>query len=234
MSAIQAAKGGSDVTERRQDVIWLRPAQAAVGRPAERSRAQITAAAIGLADREGLDALSMRRLAAELGTGAASLYRYVATREDLLDLMTDETATEFDRPALSGDWQADLLSIARQARDIMRRHPWLPALTITRPVLGPHGADLLEHVLDILADHPAGPERKLEAFALLNALTALFAQNKQAAADTDAHRRLAYLGHVAAAGTHPRITAVLASLTGSEPHDQFDETILRTLSGVLG
>jgi hypothetical protein len=95
-------------------------------------------------------------------------------------------------------------------------------------------ADLLERVLDILAGHPAGPERKLEAFALLNALTALFAQNEQAAADTGAHRRLAYLGHVAAAGTHPRITAVLASLTGSKPHDQFDETILRTLSGVLG
>jgi AcrR family transcriptional regulator len=222
------------VTERRQDAIWLRPEQAAAGRPAERSRAEITAAAIGLADREGLDALSMRRLAAVLGTGAASLYRYVATREDLLDLMTDETAAEFDLPAPSGNWRADLLGLARQAREIMRRHPWLPALTVTRPVLGPHGADLLEHVLDVLAGHPAGPGRKLEAFALLNALTALFAQNEQAAADTDAHRQPAYLHHVAAAGTHPRITAMLAALTGNEPNDQFDETILRTLSGMLG
>jgi hypothetical protein len=101
-------------------------------------------------------------------------------------------------------------------------------------VLGPHGTDLLERVLDILADHPAGPGRKLEAFSLLNALTALFAQNEQATAETDAHRRSAYLGHVAAAGTHPRITAVLAALTGNEPHDQFDEIILRTLSGILG
>ena len=219
--------------ERQLDVIWLRPEQASVGRPAQRSRAEITASAIELADREGLDALSMRRLAAELGTGAASLYRYVATREDLLDLMTDETATEFDFPATSGDWQTDLLSLARQARGIMRRHPWLPAVVITRPVLGPHGADLLEHVLDVLADHPARPERKLEAFALLNALTALFVQNEQAATDDDAPRRAAYLGHVAAAGTHPRITAVLASLIGDTPHDQFDEIILRTLSGVL-
>jgi AcrR family transcriptional regulator len=227
-------KGGDDVVERQQDVIWLRPEQAAVGRPAERSRAEITAAAIRLADRAGLDALSMRRLAAELGTGAASLYRYVATREDLLDLMTDETATEFDLAAPSGDWQADLLGLARQARTIMRRHRWLPALTITRPVLGPHAADLLEHVLDILAGHPAEPGRKLEAFALLSALTALFAQNEQAAAGTDAHRRTAYLGHVAAAGTHPRITAVLAALTGSQPDDQFDETILRALNGILG
>jgi AcrR family transcriptional regulator len=234
VAATETAKEGGDVTERRQDVIWLRPEQAAVGRPAERSRAEITAAATALADREGLDALSMRRLAAELGTGAASLYRYVATREDLLDLMTDETAAEFDLPAPTGDWQADLLGVARQARAIMRRHPWLPALTITRPVLGPHGADLLEHVLAMLAGHPADPGRKLEAFALLNALTALFAQNERAAADAGGRHRTAYLGHVAAAGTHPHITAALAALAGSQPGDQFDETIRRTLAGVLG
>lgn len=220
--------------ERQLDVIWLRPEQAAVGRRAQRNRAEITAAAIELADREGLNALSMRRLAAELGTGAASLYRYVATREDLLDLMTDETGAEFDFPVPSGDWQTDLLDLARQARGIMRRHPWLPAVVITRPVLGPHGADLLEHALDVLANHPAGPGRKLEVFALLNALTALFVQNEQAAANDDAHRRLAYLGHVAGVGTHPRIAAVLASLTGDTSHDQFDEIILRALSGVLG
>jgi AcrR family transcriptional regulator len=222
------------VTEPRQDVIWLRPGQAATGRPAERSRAEITAAAMALADREGLDALSMRRLAAALGTGAASLYRYVATRDDLLDLMTDETGAEFDLAAPTGDWQADLLGLARQSRAIMRRHPWLPALTITRPVLGPHGADLLEHVLHVLAGHAAAPGRKLEAFALLNALSALFALNEQAAAAPGAGRGAAYLGHVAAAGTHPRITAVLASLSDSEPDEQFDETILRTLAGVLG
>jgi AcrR family transcriptional regulator len=221
------------VTERGQDPIWLRPEQAAVGRPAERSRAEITAAATALADHDGLDALSMRRLAAVLGTGAASLYRYVATREDLLDLMTDETAAEFDLPTPSGDWRADLLAVARQAREIMRRHPWLPDLTVTRPVLGPHSADLLEHVLDVLAEHPAEPARKLEAFALLNALAALFAQNERAA-DADARRRTAYLRHVVVAGTHPRISALLASLAGSEPNDQFDEVILRTLTGVLG
>lgn len=141
----------------------------------------------------------MRRLASQFGSGAASFYRCVATRENLLDLTTDETATEFDLLHPSDDWQADLLSIARQARDIMRRHPWLPALVVTRPVLGPHCADLLEHVLDILADQPAGSDLKLEAFSVLNALTALFAQNEQGTAHSDAHRWSAYLGH---ASTH--------------------------------
>ncbi|MDG3010629.1 hypothetical protein G4X40_10755 [Rhodococcus sp. D2-41] len=119
----------------------------------------------------------MRRVASALGTGASSLYRYVATRDDLLEMMTDSTAGEYDLPDPSGNWQADLLVVARQARHIMRRHPWLPALVIGRPTLGPHGADLLEHVLDVLADHPTHPARKLEAFALINGLTALFVQN---------------------------------------------------------
>ncbi|UNO44296.1 TetR/AcrR family transcriptional regulator C-terminal domain-containing protein [Streptomyces sp. MST-110588] len=213
----------------------MRPEQAPVGRRAERSRAEITAAAVELADREGLDVVSMRRVASILGTGAASLYRYVATRDDLLDLMTDSTAGEYDLAAPSGDWQADLLAIARQARQIMRRHPWLPAMVMSRPTLGPHGIDLLEHVLDVLADHPADHARKLEAFALLGGLTALFVQNETAAADPSATRQSAYLRHVAAAGSHPRITALLAaSPPDGHSRDRFDAVLIRALTGVLG
>lgn len=219
----------------RDPVIWMRPEQAPVGRPAERSRAEITAAAVDLADREGLDAVSMRRVATLLGTGAASLYRYVATRDDLLDLMTDSTASEYQLPAPSGDWQADLLAVARQARQIMRRHPWLPALVISRPALGPHGIELLEHVLDVLDGHPADPARKLEAFALLCGLTALFVQNETAAAGGSAMRQADYLRHVAAAGHHPRITALLAaSPPGDASRDPFDTVLARALAGVLG
>ncbi|MEU5209936.1 TetR/AcrR family transcriptional regulator [Streptomyces sp. NPDC020742] len=218
----------------QEPVIWMRPEQAAVGRPAERSRAEITAAAVQLADGEGLEAVSMRRVASLLGTGAASLYRYVATRDDLLDLMTDSTAGEYDLPAPSGDWQADLLGVARQARQIMRRHPWLPAMVVGRAPLGPHGIDLLEHVLDVLGDHPADPARKLEAFALLNGLTALSVQNETAATDTSARRQSGYLRHIAAAGSHPRITALLGtSPPDGDPIDRFDAVLVRALTGVL-
>ncbi|BDM74341.1 TetR family transcriptional regulator (plasmid) [Streptomyces nigrescens] len=213
----------------------MRPEQASVGRPAERSRAEITAAAVELADREGLEAVSMRRVASVLGTGAASLYRYVATRDELLDLMTDSTASEYHLPAPTGDWEADLLAIGHQARQIMHRHPWLPAVVMGRPTLGPHGVDLLEHVLDVLADHPADPACKLEAFALISGLTALFVQNEMAAADTGAARQSAYLRHVAAAGSHPRITALLAApLPDGNSVDRFDTVLVRALTGVLG
>ncbi|WP_405912641.1 TetR/AcrR family transcriptional regulator C-terminal domain-containing protein [Streptomyces sp. NBC_00963] len=225
------------MTGEREPVIWLRPEQAPVGRPAERSRAEITAAAVELADLEGLDAVSMRRLAAALGTGAASLYRYVATRDDLLDLMTDSTAGEYRLPAPSGDWQADLLEIAHQARRIMRRHPWLPALVVTRPALGPYGTDLLEHLLDVLADHPAEAAHKLEAFAVLNALTALFVQNELAAADPGAQRQSSYLRHVATAGAHPRISALLADPQPERERtssDRFATVLTRAVTGVLG
>ncbi|MGW0434955.1 TetR/AcrR family transcriptional regulator [Micromonospora sp. NPDC003197] len=217
-----------------ESMIWMRPEQALVGRPAERSRVEITAAAVKVADREGLEAVSMRRVAAALGTGAASLYRYVATRDDLLDLMTDSVAAEYDRPTPTGDWQADLLAIAHQARQIMRRHPWLPTLVITRPTLGPRGIDLLEHVLDVLADHPADPARKLEAFALMNGLTALFVQNELTTATPDTRRQSAYLRHVATEGNHPRITTLLsASTPDGNPSDPFDAALTGALAGVL-
>ncbi|MFJ8443572.1 TetR/AcrR family transcriptional regulator [Kitasatospora griseola] len=223
------------MTKRQDGPIWLRPEQARAGRPAERSRAEITAAAVELADREGLDAVSMRRVATALGTGAASLYRYVATRDELLDLMTDSVAAEYDLPAPGGDWQADLLTVACQARQIMRRHPWLPAQVIGRPALGPHGADLLEHVLTVLADHPAAPARKVEAFALLGGLTALFAQNEASAVADDAAHRTAYLRRLAADGGHPRIAALFTpGSPAAAPGDPFEDVLVRALAGVLG
>lgn len=223
--------------DQRQDVvIWMRPEQAAAGRPAERSRAEITAAAVALADAEGLEAVSMRRVAAALDTGAASLYRYVATRDDLLDLMADHAGGEYALAAPTGDWRADLLDVARQARHIMRRHPWLATLAVTRPVLGPNGVGLLEHILTVLDGHPASPAAKLEAFALLTALTAVFVQHERAAADPGARRTAAYLRHAAASGDHPRLAALLgesAEPPGDVP-DRFEAVVVRTLAGVLG
>lgn len=218
-----------------QDVIWLRPEQAATGRPAERSRAQITAAAITVADAEGIDAVSMRRVAAELGTGAASLYRYVSAREDLLDLMIDATATEYVRTPPTGDWLADLVALGRQIRAVMRRHTWLPALVTTRATLGPNGVDLLEHVLAILADHPADGTVKLEAFALLNALVATHVHNEATAGTESVRRQVAYVRHVAADGGHPRLAALLAGQPASgDPADRFDDVLSRVLTGLLG
>ena len=222
------------------DVIWMRPGQAATGRPAQRSREEITAVAIAVADREGLDAVSMRRVAADLGTGAASLYRYVDSRDDLLDLMIDSTGSEYLFTTPTGDWLADLLNIGEQARAIMRRHTWLPSLLITRSVLGPNGIVLLEHVLEALAQHPAGHTDKLEAFAILNAVTALFVHNELTGGSARQQRNAAYLHHVLTTGSHPRLAELLRPpsqasppTAAPDPAERYRDILARILSGFL-
>ena|ERR1700733_1117720 len=225
------------------EVIWMRPGRTAAGRPAGHSRDEITAAAIAVADREGLDAVSMRRGAACLGTGAASLYRYLATREDLLDLMTDATGAEYVFTEPTGDWLSDLLAIGEQARAMMQRHPWLPPLLTTRSVLGPNGLLLLEHVLEALAPHPASTAAKLEAVALLNAATALFVQNELAGDPARQQRNAAYLHHALASGRHPRLAELLAQDSPAQtsppeaaasPADRYRDILARILIGLLG
>jgi AcrR family transcriptional regulator len=221
--------------------IWMRPERAAAGRPAQHSRGEITAAAIGIADREGLDAVSMRRVAAELGTGAASLYRYVDTREELLELMSDATAAEYSLPGPDGDWLAGLLAIAEQTRAIMRRHPWLPGLVLTRPVIGPNGLSLLQHYLALLEHHPADIAAKLEAFAMLSGMTATFVLHEQAGGAELAERNLAYVQHALTSGEHPALARLLSqgppppgdAVQSVNPADRFRDILARVLTALL-
>jgi AcrR family transcriptional regulator len=219
--------------------IWMRPERAAAGRPAGHSREQITEAAIRIADRDGLDAVSMRRVAADLQTGAASLYRYVESREDLLDLMIDATAAEYAFGPPSGDWLADLLDIGEQARAIMRRHRWLPSLLLTRSVLGPNGLVLLEHTLEALDVHPAGIAAKLEAFGALNAAAALFVHNELTGGSDRQQRNAAYLRYALGTGRHPRLAELLVPEMAlppgpaPDPQDRYRAILARILAGLL-
>jgi AcrR family transcriptional regulator len=229
------------VPERASHGAGVHPHGVATGRPPRYSRAEITAAAIAIADRDGLGALSMRRVAAELGTGAASLYRYVDNREDLIDLMVDGTGSEYAYSAPTGDWIDDLLGLGDQARTIMRRHPWLPALLLARPVVGPNGLVLLEYVLEILANHPASPAAKLEAFAMFSAVTALFVQNELTGGAARQQRNAAYLSDALATGQYRRLTELLEPTEQPDPAaavpspaDRYRDIVARILTGLLG
>lgn len=223
--------------ERPTASIWMRPERSPVGRPAQWSRAEITEVALRIADADGLDTVSMRRVAAGLGTGAASLYRYVETREDLLDLMTDAVAAEYELAPPTGDWLADLIGFGEQARASFRRHHWLAGLAMTRPVIGPNGVGLMEHFLALLQGHPASIRAKMEAFGMLNGISAAFALQEQADPGLQA-RNLAYLGHALTSGGHPRLTALLspqAQLAAPEElADRYPDLIARVLTGLLG
>ena len=99
------------------------------------SREEIVAAAIAAADRDGVDAVSMRRVAAALGSGTMSLYRHVASREQLLDLMIDSAYSGIELPARpSGAWRQRLLALLAHAqRRMMHAHPWAALLVGSRP-----------------------------------------------------------------------------------------------------
>jgi AcrR family transcriptional regulator len=125
------------------DLIWMRPERERRPQP-PLSREQIVRAALDLADAEGIEAVSMRRIAAKLGSGATSLYWYLARKDDLYELMFDACIGEIDLPEPGQDWRAALRGNALQTREMVRRHPWIPLIGI-QPGLGPNTRRFGEH-----------------------------------------------------------------------------------------
>jgi AcrR family transcriptional regulator len=132
---------------------------AGVGKEGPERRAQLTrehvvTAAIELADRDGIESISMRRLAQELGVEAMSLYTHVRNKEDLLDGMVDAVISMIpvDASADPADWRNSLRRMALSARGVMLRHPWAPRTTETRAAPGPAGIAYINAVLRILRE----------------------------------------------------------------------------------
>jgi AcrR family transcriptional regulator len=149
------------------------PWQRAPDRPSRRrrepiSRDAIVTAAISLLDREGLAALSMRRLAEELGTGAASLYWHVGSKDGLLDLVLDEVIGEGKVPDPDpGHWQEQLKQIARDQRAASHRHPWVVRVSIGRIPMGPNALRYSERILAILRAGGVPPHLAVQGYLLL-------------------------------------------------------------------
>jgi AcrR family transcriptional regulator len=116
------------------------------GRP-ELNVDRIVRAAIDVADAEGLQALSMRRVAERLGVGTMSLYTYVPGKPELLDVMLDTVYGEAPLEELPGGWRERLERIARDNWALYLRHPWLLQVAASRPVLGPNVTAKYDHEL---------------------------------------------------------------------------------------
>ncbi|AYY15031.1 TetR family transcriptional regulator [Actinobacteria bacterium YIM 96077] len=101
---------------------------------------KIADAAIALADTSGLDGVSMRGLAHELGVGTMSLYNYISTKAELVPVMAERVIAELPEVEPSGgNWRAALERIADSYWHLYQRHPWLLEVPVTRPLLGPNG-----------------------------------------------------------------------------------------------
>jgi AcrR family transcriptional regulator len=131
---------------------WARTRRAAPPRRAPITRDAIVETALGVLDREGLDALSMRRVAAEMGTGAAALYRHVANKDELLDLLLDRVIGEIEPPPPPDPerWTEQLKDVARAVRAGMLRHRDVVRVSMGRFPAGPNGLRFAEGMLAIL------------------------------------------------------------------------------------
>ena len=112
------------------------------------SRDQIVSAATALVDEQGVEALTMRAVAARLGSGVMSLYRHVPGREELLDLVLAEMTAALPVPGRTGDWRADLHAVAATTYAALVRRPQLTVLLTARSGRGAGELPLLDHVLD--------------------------------------------------------------------------------------
>jgi AcrR family transcriptional regulator len=104
------------------------------------SRERIASAAVALADAEGIEGLSMRKLATELGAAPMSLYRHFANKEKLLDAMIDIVFSEADVPSGQADWKAEMRQRAIATRESLSRHRWANGLMESRTSPGPANA----------------------------------------------------------------------------------------------
>jgi AcrR family transcriptional regulator len=131
---------------------------------------RIVAAAIQVADADGLEALSMRRVAEALDVGTMSLYRYVPGKAELLDLMLGRvSAPDPSVASLGDDWRTAMERLGRGMWRLYLRHPWLPFVDQSRPLLGPNSLDGFEFALHGLDDSGLTSQQKVNAIGLIEA-----------------------------------------------------------------
>lgn len=129
----------------------------------------VVGAALAVADKQGIEGLTMRGLAGELGVGAMSLYHHFSGKEALLDAMVDRVYGEIQLPAATGDWREELRRRSVSVRSVLRRHPWALPLMESRRAPGP--ATLAYHDANIACLRAAGfaPSHVAHAYAVLDA-----------------------------------------------------------------
>ena len=184
-----------------------------------------------LADTGGLSAVSMRAVAGALTTTAGSLYRYLSSRDELLELMVDAVLAELrlDQDS-TGEWLDDMMALADDQLAVYQRHPWLLEATPTGETIGPNATGYFEACLHILAPLHCGNARKLEAVAMMTGVVSLFAR----AAGTGAAQRTSNPFALASAEAHPYLTAALAEAAPTNAHeDLFERTTRSVLRGLL-
>jgi AcrR family transcriptional regulator len=231
--------------------IWDLPEHGTRGPKPRHDRAAIAEIAVRIADAEGLQAVTMRRLAGELGIAVMSLYNYVPAKDHLAQLMIDHLAAEYVYPATAGPGTADsgtagpgpraaIADLARQACDIARRHPWLAGL-LHRPMPpGPGGLRYLDYFLGLLAGSGLDTGAKLEIIAMISGFATMYGAMQAAVAAQgtgaaeQAGAQIQAFARAAASGSYPHLAAALAAADPAHSEDDVFESCIQRLIDVAG
>ncbi|ONK12888.1 TetR/AcrR family transcriptional regulator C-terminal domain-containing protein [Streptomyces sp. MP131-18] len=162
-----AERSGAGDPRRTLDLLWRAGSGGGPRRPARGRRPRISVdrivvAAVTVADRDGIGAMSMERVAEALGAGTMSLYTHVPGKAELIDLMVDAVLAERDLPgagqARPDGWRARIELYAARTGDLHRRHPWLHQVSLVRPPLGPGLLAQEEYLIAALTDSGLPPD----------------------------------------------------------------------------
>jgi AcrR family transcriptional regulator len=154
------------------DLLWGRRERGKRGPKPGLSIEAIVDAAIELADAEGLAAVSMARVAKELGFTTMSLYRYVASKDELLQLMWNASAQGAEALELEGDgWRERLRGWALVQREMLDRHSWITQMPMATPPLAPNSLTFVERGLEALDDTGLADQDKLRIIGLISSYT---------------------------------------------------------------
>lgn len=214
----------SDDLKRSVDLLWGRARPGRRGPKAQLSLERIVQAAIAVADAEGLAAVSMQRVASELGYTTMSLYNHVPNKELLLEAMADAAAGQPSADA-SDDWRAGVFAWARDVARAYGAHPWLLRLQFDHPPLGPNQLAWLERLLQCmtaggLTGHEAMAASMYTISAVRGMIQALQDMQRSPAYATDPRRAEAeyfkMLASLAAPARFPALARVVAD-PGPEP-----------------
>jgi AcrR family transcriptional regulator len=226
-------------------LIWERPEPPGRPAPSPLSRDRIVRAAVELADADGLDAVSLRKVAAALDAGPMRLYGYLSTKDELLDLMVDAVYGEITPPEPAHpDWRAALRSLAHRTRQAAHRHEWFADLLGGRPHLGPHA---LAHAEASLASLDGAPgfddiDTVMQAVAAVNAYVVgairgeIAELRAERATGLDEHHwqraNGPYLTRVLATGRYPTIAKVVRDAVHLDAGTRFDTGLDYVLDGI--
>ena len=225
--------------------IWLRLDDAApAGSRAVASLADLSAAAMGIADDEGLDAVSMRRIAGELGVGTMTIYHYVSGKDDLLDLMLDAATAERLVPAaeLPEGWRPGLETICRRSREAFRRHEWLLALVSQRQQSGPNAMRVVEQALTVLSSAGTDEAVRVSMLAAAEDYVVGFVARELAGEQVMRRRGISweqwqeamgpYVEAMLATGEFPHLTRYAETAPDTGPDERFEQGLAWLLDGM--